>query len=509
MGYYNGKKTVTVFPSLADYAKIDGYYALLGAGVADNLRGRASSAVPAFFTFRTSGGTADIGNPKATIRSIHGKTLKWTQLVGALTPSSINDLTVSFTGGVLTVSGTASASTNLKLVDGDDFVNGHKYLICGVPAGGSSSTYGGYWSNSGMFYADNIITYNSNGSLNIRIINGATVSFSCILQLFDLTATFGAGNEPSTVAAFKALFQLNYYAYNAGSLLNFNGTGLKTVGFQQWDEQWESGSINNSGNNAADPSRIRSKNYIPVFPSTSYYLKAPQNAKVFFYDANKIYISSLSSDKNFTFSTVANARYMRFYVFSTTQYKNDICINMSHSGYRNGEYEPYWTSTLDLPTATYFPTGMKSVGAVYDELTATEAIQRIGERDYEAGDESDATVVTDGTTTYYVLAEPVVTVVALTLSYLVDDFGTEQLLPMNGDEPTTSPLDAMIHYAMNAVDAITNMPNKVYRAFFDIKAFIVMPLVGRESAGCNKPLSDMSNGYSVACGIATPVLRSL
>ena len=32
----------------------------------------------------------------------------------------------------------------------------------------------------------------------------------------DLTAMFGAGNEPTTVEAFKAMFPHNYYAYNAG-----------------------------------------------------------------------------------------------------------------------------------------------------------------------------------------------------------------------------------------------------------------------------------------------------
>ena len=32
----------------------------------------------------------------------------------------------------------------------------------------------------------------------------------------DLTEMFGAGNEPSTVEEFRALFPLDYYAYNAG-----------------------------------------------------------------------------------------------------------------------------------------------------------------------------------------------------------------------------------------------------------------------------------------------------
>ena len=39
-------------------------------------------------------------------------------------------------------------------------------------------------------------------------------------------------------------------------------------------------------------------------------------------------------------------------------------------------YEPYTSSTLNLPVSTYFPTGMKSAGSVYDELTETKAITR-------------------------------------------------------------------------------------------------------------------------------------
>jgi hypothetical protein len=41
-------------------------------------------------------------------------------------------------------------------------------------------------------------------------------------------------------------------------------------------------------------------------------------------------------------------------------------------------FEPYTSSTLSLPISTYFPTGMKRAGNVYDELTESKAITRIG-----------------------------------------------------------------------------------------------------------------------------------
>lgn len=530
-------------------AQIDGSYALMNVGTADNLKGRASSAVSADFTFRTSGGSADIGNPQATIKSIHGNTLVWNQIVGAIVPTSINDLTVSFVGGVLTVTGTASANTNIKLIDSDDFVNGHKYLVSGVPSGGSSSTYGAYWSNSGMFYSDAIQTYNSRGSFNIRVLSGTTVNISCIPQVFDLTKIYGSGNEPTTIAAFKAMFQLPYYAYDAGSLLHFNGTGLKTVGFNQWDEQIESGEYNAAtGEKQASADYLRCVNKVRIFPNTVYYLKSPLALSAYYYDAagSKIGTGSPTLNANRTFTTPSGAYYMTFAfnknTYGGTTYKNDICINLSWSGYRNGEYEAYWASTLALPIATYFATGMKSAGTAYDELTAKKAIQRIGVVDLGTldwenylgttgvfranvtgikGSTSATTkaniicvsystdtiqnvsssivnktvaVNVDGSRIYiydnsfttdaaafksavsgvmlaYEMATPVETDVDLALTYLVDDFGTEQLLPENDDEPTTSPFDGTIHYAMNAVDAIRNMPNKVYRATFNIKAY--------------------------------------
>ena len=49
-----------------------------------------------------------------------------------------------------------------------------------------------------------------------NIPNGTQIDETVYINLFDLTAMFGAGNEPSTVEEFKTLFPNDYYAYNAG-----------------------------------------------------------------------------------------------------------------------------------------------------------------------------------------------------------------------------------------------------------------------------------------------------
>lgn len=51
------------------------------------------------------------------------------------------------------------------------------------------------------------------------LTTGATMEYKNIM-LLDLTLMFGAGNEPESVESFRALFPLDYYAYNAGEVTN-------------------------------------------------------------------------------------------------------------------------------------------------------------------------------------------------------------------------------------------------------------------------------------------------
>ena len=81
------------------------------------------------------------------------------------------------------------------------------------------------------------------------------------------------------------------------SACNINDTGTNV-----WDEEWEVGTINDSGNNYPSDSRIRSKNHIPVMPNTTYYLYVGRtvtsnNYRIYFYDKNKIIIYYLVSSK--------------------------------------------------------------------------------------------------------------------------------------------------------------------------------------------------------------------
>lgn len=438
-------------------AQQNGSYDLLTAGLAKNLQGRANTTVDANFTFREAGGSADIGNPQATVKSIHGSTLVFNQILnkGFITTQTKNDVTwTNNDDGSYTVNGTASAATSF--LEWATITPNHYYFMSGAK-GVVSMDYGGLYFDSG---SGKIFKPSASANLFFRVASGAQVDHVTIRpQLIDLTKMFGAGNEPTTVAEFKALFPLPYYDYDAGSLLHFNGTGLKTVGFNQWDGTGTDGVAMSTQSGGTYPSASSfATGYIKVFGGSTYYLN-PTNWEtwVCFYDANKSYVGYGAPNAQNIVTISAKAVYAR--LTGKLSKKTTACFNLSHSGYRNGEYEPYWTSTLSLPVTTYFPTGMKSAGTAYDELTEKKAVQRVGTRAYAAGDESDSTVTTDGTTTCYALDTPVETDVDLNLTYKVDDYGTEELLPENTSTPTTSPFDGTIHYAMNAVDKLSRLPN--------------------------------------------------
>lgn len=57
--------------------------------------------------------------------------------------------------------------------------------------------------------------------LYFRAFAGATAgTYKFTLQLFDLTAMFGAGNEPTSVEEFEKMFPADYYPYNAGEIVS-------------------------------------------------------------------------------------------------------------------------------------------------------------------------------------------------------------------------------------------------------------------------------------------------
>lgn len=295
------------------------------------------------------------------INKIKGNTLVFNQLIS-------EQFTHTFTGGV--------SNQNVDIERIKNIVSGHKYLYAITQENSMTSNV----RNTLQYLYSNgtNITVNESNDPNHNLNSGRygwiftapsdnvnnwislyywchTPNVNVTIKdaiLVDLTLMFGVGNEPTTVSDFTDLFQLPYYNYNVGSLLSFNGTGLKTE--------------------------------------------------------------------------------------NSTQSENN---------------------TLSLPISTYFPTGMKSVGTTYDELTESKAITRIGTRAYQSGDESDTSVITDGTSTYYILDIPTEQDIDINLTSPIWNSGTEQLLPINTSNPVT-PIICDITY-MGINDEILSLYNKI------------------------------------------------
>ena len=313
----------------------------------------------------------------ANIVGIKGQTLKWNQLIASNETINLNR---------------DSARTYNISTNNTRSVVGHKYYFATTITsdntnGGLNCRFGSDF-NAGKGVGRHSTTFTANDTNNASIYcyiqsneeSGTAISFKDTV-LIDLTLI---GLDSITTDEFTSLFPLSYYPFNSGSLIPFNGNGIKTVGFNQWDEEWEVGTLDDStGANRVSTGSIRSVNYIQVLPNTAYYIYVGKgsNMRMLFYDGGMNYLGDVINANNGTFTTPTNAHYMRFrsYTAYGTTYLNDICINISSS--KNGTYEPYTESVLSLPISTYFPNGMDGVGTDYDELTNTKATTRMARVD--------------------------------------------------------------------------------------------------------------------------------
>lgn len=386
-------------------ADSDGYYTMLTAGAADNLTARGDG-VTASYLYRTTGGSASVpDDAKATVRSIKGRTLGWNQLCeyAGQQSTTINDVTITDNGdGSFTFNGTASAQVTFNVGTRKPFPIGHKELVLGCPAGGSA--YGSYRLKDGYGTAADIgsgiietrASYTPYAIAQVVIANGYTCNNLVFTpQLFDLTAMFGAGNEPTTVAEFTALYPEKYYPYDAGTLLPVNMTGVETVGFNLLAnaspfEMTVSGYANTLFYNDADGLAAFKANLkdLQQLGGTLYWHIAATNTTTT--DAPVGQINLMSGD-NVLKSIAPNATFslagididsvtgvILYGPSSGSATFSEACINLSWSGYRNGEYEAHWSEQRVIAAiAENFPDGMRSAGSVADELTEHEAIHRV------------------------------------------------------------------------------------------------------------------------------------
>lgn len=361
--------------TLSEYAKVDGYYEEMAVGSAEQLLSTqfVEDSVP--YKFRTSGGSKDIGNREYD--EIVGGTVAWNQLSNPQNYAGTG-LTISVTDGRIALTGETTSGGWFGGMSMGAFsaVANHVYLIMANNLVENDSNplalLGNYTHLLSLTSKPQVITKNTSGYANYYFAiskgSGKTFDKQFTPQAFDLTQMFGStvadyiyslesAEAGKGVAFFKSLFPNDYYPYNAGELLSVEGLqSHDTVGFNQWDEEWELGNIDvSSGQNTTNANNIRSKNYIPVLPNTTYYLMCGGQAtfNYRFYDSDKNYISGTYIGRNNTLTIPSGVSYMRFYMGDSygKVYNNDICINLSWSGWRNGEYEPYKKHSYPLDSS--------------------------------------------------------------------------------------------------------------------------------------------------------------
>ena len=207
---------------------------------------------------------------------------------------------------------------------------------------------------------------NSTGNIAFYIPENTVMNNTFRLNVTDLTLLFA--NNPAIADYIYSLeqseagagiawlksygfFTKDYYAYDAGSIQSVKTSGHKTIGFNQWDEQWELGYYGTStGNKGNANNQIRSKNFIDAVPNTSYYRTlGASSTYICQYDENHNFINTKTSNP---FVSDERCRYFTI-TFATsygTTYNNDICINLSDPN-RDGQYEPYVEHTYPLDGA--------------------------------------------------------------------------------------------------------------------------------------------------------------
>ena len=281
--------------ALSDKADIDGYYEGMTVGDAEQLVATVGIEDKVPYLFRTSGGSADIGDRE--VDKIVGGTVAWNQLVN----TDSETVTVA---------------------------SGHKYFASLSGAESIGTSDGTALSVTGG--TDNVI--------DLTQMFGATIAdYINTLE----TATPGAG-----VAWFRALFPKDYYAYDAGSLQSVQVSAHKLVGFNQWDEEWEAGEYNSSGAKTSNIENTwRAKNFIPCLPGTVYYFavlsETVSGGCVCFYDSDKHLISRTQSTiPNGAFTTPSDCRFITFYCIDEAG-RSNVCINLHWDGERDGEFEAY------------------------------------------------------------------------------------------------------------------------------------------------------------------------
>lgn len=174
--------------------------------------------------------TIPTGAKLMSVKSVGGRSIVWNQLVKPV-PAVVTGAGVKATfsdDGIITLNGTATTTGSAVSVQPVKNQKGHKYLMIANPLSGvygkdqlqfSSQSYGQDSTGHGTIITNE--SSNEKWYYTLYVYEGVTYdNVKLQPQIFDLTAMFGSGNEPTSVEEFEKMFPNDYYQYNAGEIIS-------------------------------------------------------------------------------------------------------------------------------------------------------------------------------------------------------------------------------------------------------------------------------------------------
>ena len=308
------------------------------------------------------------------LNKVEGKTNKIVQEIDVTkTPATTTKNGVTCTNnrdGSWTVNGTSTATeiTYFRINNDNTLpaINGHIYCSLGCPSGGAISSYriessfGHDAGNGAVYKLDRDIGY---GNVYLGIAAGYTANNLIFKpQVFDLTAMYGFGNEPTTVAQFKQDYP-KFFDEKLDGIWNVRTSGISTTGKNLFDI--DSVSFFTKVSNG----EYKSNTYIGIYPdyvlwtpvdgtkqiTISGYVKCPVDKNyrfaVLYEDGTEAssYISS-TGDYLYNSYTSDSSKKIKYVYLHYTDGSNEVYIKdvQIEEGSTVTDYEPYQENKIDL-----------------------------------------------------------------------------------------------------------------------------------------------------------------
>lgn len=166
---------------------------------------------------------------------------------------------------------------------------------------------------------------------------------------------------------------------------------LTTTGKNLFDGELSKGYLTDATGQPTSKIGLYSTNYMKCSPNSIYTISGTLNdlpPRFYFYDSDKNYLGCyVTSDNVKTCTTLSNAHYMRFRLYSNNEYNDMTSFNaiQIEEGSTATPYEPYKSNILTVNEDVT----LRGIGDVRDELNLLtgELTERIGEITFDGSDD--------------------------------------------------------------------------------------------------------------------------